>query len=264
MPASKCFLRYLLLWLLCITSLSHAENARKLISIVADEWCPYTCNPQTSNKQGYLIDIANAVFKPKGYIVDFQLLAWNRAIDESRKGRYSAIAGAYKGDAPDFIFPAHDLGRSTMAFFVRKENPWNYTGINSLGKVTLGLVTGYDYGSAELSDYITRHQNDDKVQLISGEYPLKNNLHKVYLARVDATIDDISVMTYTLRSLGFTKSFRQAGILGRPNSLYIAFSPKMKDSAELANMLSQGIERLRQNGGLQKILSEYGIADWQP
>lgn len=49
-----------------IFSLSTQVKAEEVITLVADEWCPYNCVPN-SEKPGYAIEIAQEIFNKKKY-----------------------------------------------------------------------------------------------------------------------------------------------------------------------------------------------------
>lgn len=240
-----------------------AAAGHKIITLAADERCPYSCNAQIELAPGYLVDIATAIFEKRGYTIDFQLLSWNRAVDEARKGRINGIVGAYKEEAPDFIFPSDNLGKTTVTFFVRKEKNWHYNGIKSLDTVDLGVIDGYSYGTTEFDNYINEFKGTQKIQMAVGEDPLPKNLRKLLLGRIDATVDDVTVVNRAIKSLGYTDHFRQAGTLSKGNSIYIAFSPALPESKEYAQILSKGLVELRQSGKLKKILAAYHLTDWQ-
>jgi len=86
------------------------------ITIVADEWCPYNCE-ENSDLPGFLIEIARLVFSAHGHSVRYIVMPWKRAVYEVEQGRFNAIAGALKNDAPGFVFPETENGFSQNGFF---------------------------------------------------------------------------------------------------------------------------------------------------
>ena len=74
------------------------------IIIGADEWCPINCEPG-SERPGFLVETARAVFEKAGHNLEYVKMPWSRTLDEVRKGRINGAIGAYFQDAPDFIFP---------------------------------------------------------------------------------------------------------------------------------------------------------------
>ncbi|MEQ1790535.1 MAG: hypothetical protein ABL857_08835, partial [Rickettsiales bacterium] len=57
---------FVILLAILVTPLTNAHAAEQTtINIVADEWCPFNCDPE-SDKPGYVIELAKEIFKPYG------------------------------------------------------------------------------------------------------------------------------------------------------------------------------------------------------
>jgi polar amino acid transport system substrate-binding protein len=251
--------------ILLITFFSASIQA-EVISLRADEWCPYNCTPG-AEMPGYMIEIAQAVFGNAGHTIDYQILNWSRAILETRAGRHTAIVGAAKGDTPDFIFPAEPLGVAQVVFWVKKGNAWRYQGLESLAQIKIGVIQDYDYGE-ELNAYIAAHKKDAlQVQILSGLDALELNIKKLALGRVDAVLEDQNVFQMKAHALGMMDLFENVGpgveTSFEENAVYIAFSPTQPKAQEYAQFLSEGVQTLRASGELQKVLTKYGLVDWQ-
>jgi polar amino acid transport system substrate-binding protein len=253
-----------LILLLSVLLVSPVNSSADTITIVADEWCPYNCVPGTS-KPGYLIEIAETIFKKAGHRVDYKTMNWSRSIETTRKGKYTAIASAAKGDAPDFIFPEKEQGFSKYAFFVKKGNPWKYSGVDSLKKVKLGLIQDYDYGE-EVNGYLEKNKDTSLAQYATGDDALERNINKAKLGRIDVILEDEAVFLLKASEMGKTELFINAGYDTGPveeNVIFVAFSPSNPKSKEYAKILSDGMDELRKSGTLKTILSKYGLKDWQ-
>lgn len=251
----------LILSTLLITAVTSSAD---IISIVADEWCPYNCIPE-SDKPGYIIEIAVAVFQKSGHTVDYETINWSRAIEKTRKGKYTAIVGATKGDAPDFIFPDQEQGVIRDTFFVLKKSSWKYSGIDSLAGIKLGVIQDYDYGQI-INQYLKKNSNTPLVQFVSGDNALELNFKKIEAGRIDAILEDKNVFLLKASEMGKTDLFSHAGdeiSPGRDNKIYIAFSPLNLKSKEYATLLSKGMDEIRKSGILKNILAGYGLSDWQ-
>ncbi len=231
------------------------------ITIRADDWCPYTCQPD-SDKPGFLIEIAQYLFGKKGDVVDYQVMPWARAILETREGRYHSIAGAFKGDAPDFIFPENELAISVSALFAKQEKSWKFKDISSLESIAVGVIRDYSYGE-QLDQYIEKHKKDtQKIQIVSGDNALELNIKKLILGRIDVFLEDPSVMSDYLAHHPLQEKIVNIGTVSH-DKIYIAFSPHFPASREYAQILSDGIKEMRMSGKLQEILAKYGLKDWQ-
>lgn len=210
-----------------------------------------------------MVDIAREVFEEKGIEVQYMTMPWKRALAETRKGVYTAAIGASKTDATGFVFPEEELARTKLAFYVKKGNPWKFKDIESIKQIKLGAIAGYDYRQW-LNDYIKVNSNNpDKVQILTGDVPLQRNLSKLLLDRIDVVVDTEAAILWEAKRLGISHDIEPAGYGSEPSFCYIAFSPNRVRSPIYAQMLSDGIVKLRENGKLQDILDKYGLIDWK-
>lgn len=232
------------------------------VTIVADEWPPFNSIPNSS-EEGFLVDVARAVFEPKGITISYKLMPWRRAVEMTRAGQYNGLIGASKTDAPDFIFPSEELSRNVISFYVRKGSTWRFHDRKDIENVSIGIIDGYDYRKWFL-DYISLNRGTpDKIQIMTGNEPLRRNILKLLDKRVDAIVDNEAVILYVARKMGVHDQIIPAGRDHEPAYIYIAFSPKREDSKRYAEILSNGIMRLRKSGQLTRILSQYGLRDWK-
>jgi polar amino acid transport system substrate-binding protein len=254
---------HFLLSILLLAALPLAAPADTIV-LGADHWCPINCEPK-SDKPGYMVEIAKTVLEKAGHKVEYKVLPWTRAIEEARRGSINGIIGGYTTDAPDFVFPANELGLLGSDIYVLKTNPWVYNGLESLGEISLGTVKDYAYGG-EMENYIKQNQaNSKRIQMADGDNALQTNLRKLTAGRVDAIIESDAVFWYNAAQMNLTDKVKAAGIVVEPEKLYIGFAPESVNpkSKEYAKLLSDGMENLRQSGELQKILAKYSLQDWK-
>jgi len=244
--------------LLSLTLFSQVLWADDIV-ITADPWCPYLCEPE-SDMPGFMVEIAQQVFKKAGHNLIYKHEPWARALRNSRMGTNNGSIGAYKSDAPDHIFTAEELGVSTTLFFIKKGTAWRYNSTVSLEKITIGVIRGYSYGG-ELDAYVKKHQkNWKKVQISDSLHSL---VKKLLAGRIDTFPDDRMVVNWYVKKNNLSGKLQEAGLAVDSEKLYIAFSPKLKSSQKYAEILSNGIGEFRKNGQLSKILSRYGLEDWK-
>jgi len=251
---------YIGLLFIALTSLTAAAET---ITLVADEWPPFNAKPD-SDAEGYMVDIARAVFEAKGISVEYRNVPWKRALVGTRSGNFTGAIGASKNDAQGFIFPEEELARNVLSFYVRKGDSWRFNGLESIKEIRIGTIGGYDY-RRWLNDYIQANiENSDKVQVIMGDAPLERNIQKLLAGRVDVVVDTEASIRWVAKRLGVLDEIEAAGYGKEPSYCYIAFSPGLPKSPMYAKLLSNGIVELRANGKLQKILDKYGVFDWKP
>ena len=106
--------------------------AAQTIQLEGDVWPPYVMDPSSGSK-GFMIDIAERVFRKAGYSVIFQPTPWPRALLDTTAGRVTGIVGIYYTQARQnsFIIPSEPIGISVNKLFVRSDSNWTYLGPGS-------------------------------------------------------------------------------------------------------------------------------------
>ena len=236
--------------------------AGQVISLRADIWYPFNGQPDDP-KPGYVVEILRTVFEPKGYKIDYQIMPWKRAIAEGEKGTIQGIIGASKTDAPTYTYPEETIGVSDSFFFVKKGSAWKYTGIDSLKGKLLGIASGYCY-SDPLDSYIQANAGNPKlIDESSGDSPLELGIKKLKAGRIEVFVEMEVVFWAEVDRMGLSRDdFVCVGALGKPENLFVAFSPVKPESKELAAVFTEGLRSLRKSGELAKILSRYNVKDW--
>ena len=233
------------------------EISDRRIVVVADPWCPHNCKAGAA-KEGYMIAIAREALAEAGYTLDYRNFSWARALKMTRQGEFNAVVGAFRTDAPDFVFPENAQGRASIALFTHPDNDWTYQGIPSLENQTLLAINGYSY-TRELDEYIARNQNNrDRIWILSGGAPLERALRLLATNRTDVFAEDDYVVAWAVRNNPDILRPRRAGQVNETRS-YVAFSPALENSEELARVLSDGTRKLVERGRVREILAGYGI-----
>lgn len=252
-------------FLYCLLTLSISVFPSSLsadtVTILSDAWYPINGQPNSTHP-GYMIEIAQTILETQGHQLDYRIAPWKRSILEVRKGNADCIIGAYKSDAPDFIFPDSPWGSAQFNFYIRQDSNWYYQGIASLSGMRLGVISGYSY-SSELDQYIAEKKNSETVQLVAGESGLEKNIRKLLAGRIDVLVSFSPVLNRKLAELGSSMETRVkfAGNLEKKQGLYIACSPSKKSTSQYISAFSKGFIELKEKGLLKKILQKYGIKE---
>ncbi|WP_354623611.1 transporter substrate-binding domain-containing protein [Psychromonas sp. MME2] len=253
MKNTKLTIYFLLLLFIHLPSSSTADE----ITIVADQWYPYNGDEKSP---GYGIEIAKHIFQAAGHKIIYKIMPWNRAIKKTREGKFNAIIGAMKEEAPDFIFPEEEFGISEEMFFAKKGSTWRYNGIKSLQGINIGLIKDYSYGN-ELEDFFA--DNPDKTQYAQVTKPLEMNIKKLLYGRVDVIIEDPVVLAQTSMQMGLSEQLIKVGKTTQADKVYVSFSPNIAKSKEYAEIYTEGIRKLQASGELEKILAKYHLTYWK-
>jgi len=228
----------------------------KTLKLRSDFLCPYACEP--GDHPGIIPEIVQNILGKKGYKIDYQLINWARAISDTREGLYDGLIGAAVSDAPDFIFPTEHQASAVYEFFTLKKNPWKYNG--QLEGKKIAVINGYSYDST-ISNFIRK--KDSRFVVITGERAQEKMAKMLLANRVNVIYENPEAFRETLKKLKINKEdFQSAGAPQQiPQKLFVAFSPKKKNSKQLANEIDLGMKKFRKTEEFKKLLQKYGMKD---
>ncbi|MBT5830021.1 MAG: transporter substrate-binding domain-containing protein, partial [Candidatus Latescibacteria bacterium] len=221
-----------------------------------------SCDP-SSDQPGILIEVAKIILEQAGHTVVYKEMNWARAIKEIKKGTFDGLVGAYKSDAPGFIFPAQPIMISQMSFFISEDDPWKFEAYDDLKGRKISVINEYSYGK-KFDAYIQKNSNkgDQTIQELSGADATKRRIKLMALGRIDTILEDWLVFPYEIKThqemaeFQKFKSFKNAGNLLEAGS-YIAFSPNKESSKLYADLLSKGLQDLKASGKFEEIINKY-------
>jgi polar amino acid transport system substrate-binding protein len=244
---------------LALTALTFSSGVlSETIILTADKWCPFNCDAGT-DKPGYMIEVAKVIFERKGHNIDYQVNPWIKSIDNVRHAKATALVATTKLDAPDLIYPEKSMGSNKDCFYVRTKDAWEYNTLSDLKGRKIGIAEAYAY-SPVLSNYF--NENPKQTSIATGNDPLRLNIKRLDENAIDTIVENPFVFNYFTVQEKTRDKYEEAGCTD-DNDLFIAFSPKNPRSKEFAKMLSEGIEELRKDGTLDKIIARYSLKDWR-
>jgi polar amino acid transport system substrate-binding protein len=251
----------LLLLSLCLSVFMYPTHAKPLI-MVSDEWCPYVC--EDDELPGFLIEIINEIALNNNIKIELSLMPLARALDLTQKGEVDIALALTSQHVTDFklLKTSSSFGGLYNDFYVKKGQSWHFQGMADLGSkladnTILGIINGYEYGK-DIAQLIETHP--EHVFPASGTNPLKNQLKMLQMGRLDILLDSRFTVQYQLSKLP-NSTIVYAGTQGDFTPLFLGFSPSL--NKKLIPLFDQGLQTLRQNGRLSKILMKYGVQDWQ-
>lgn len=247
------------IFLSCVTS-AEVNQPNKPLKLMADEWCPYNCEP--SKEPGYTVEIFQEIFKNKSQKIDYQIVDWTTAIDKTREGTNDVLVAATVGDAPDLIYPKESIGESNLCFYATPSIRWKYKGLESLKNIRLGVIKSYSYGD-KLDQYIREHQdNPQRINFSIGGTPLEELSTKLINGQVDLIVENANVMAHFQKKTKKPNTIRNIGCEEKMK-VYMAFSPKNPKAYKFGEEFDEGIKSLRKSGKLREILQKYSVSDWE-
>ncbi len=250
--------------LLCLLTLilfiGTLRAAAETLPIASIDWCPQICPGQ--EHPGYVVDIAHKIFEGSPYELEINFYPWTRAIYMTRNGSAQALLSPAKAEAPDLLYPEHEIGIQRMCFFTKATVPWEYSGVESLNGLKIGIPR--DASTEELNSYVEQH----KKQFLSMTYDdmyIERSLKILDLGRIDAFLMTYNTTVYTLKLRAVAQAYRLAGCVSSAK-IYMAFSPAESQRAQVQELMTYFDEKmleLKISGQLEHIMNRYGLEDWQ-
>lgn len=233
------------------------------ITLVADPWCPYNCDP-ASGKLGYAVDVAKEIFEKAGHTIDYKVLPWTRALADTRAGKIDGAVGAGTTDKDGLILPKEEIAMSQNGAYVKASSPWIYKEIKDLEPVITGVVLDYTYAGA-FGDYVVANaKNPKRIVASAGNNALEQNLRRMIAGRgIDVVVDDVAVVSFNTKELNLAGDIKSAGTIGEPDPIYIGFAAAKPTSQAYADLFDKGLAEMRKSGKLAEILGRYGLKDWK-
>jgi len=249
-------MKQLFLFFILLTTCMKAD----VVTITADEWCPYNCNKEDVNK-GFLVDIFTHIFKKAGHEVEYSISSsYEKAIKDVRKNKIDALIGTYQEEVPDFVFPKSAIAYSYDIMLINEDSTWTYQSEDSLNELCIGVVKDYEY-EEPIKSHISKYKNNsNKIHMISGNNSLDYNLKKLRYHKITALVDDQLLIQYYQAKTKKAFHFKVAKRFD-DYPLYIAFSPNNYKSKEYATVLNRGLRKLKGSPELAKILAKYGLIE---
>ena len=230
------------------------------LKIVSIDWCPQLC-PE-SEYDGYVIDTVKMIFKKSPYELKIKTYPWSRAIKLVRDGKAHAILSPARMEAPDLLFPENEIGIQKMCFFTKMESKWEYSGIESLGNLKIGIA--YDTSIEELNSYIAQNSDQFDFMPYNGTY-IVNSLKKLDAGRFDTFLFTHNTTLYEMKMLGMENKYRLAGCVSSAK-IYMAFSPEKSQTSRVERMIKyfdKKIAELKRGNKITQIMRRYDLEDWQ-
>jgi len=192
-----------LLFFLTGATTVHSET----LNVCYDHWAPMTIFPSDeSSDRGVVIDMLHQIYTSEGYTLEYYEVPLARGLDMDAEGLCDLLPEyLYSSDLEkDFVFATEETFAYTTAFVIRRDDPWRYSGIESIKGKRIATGPGWDYSSmsVDYQNYIDDPENSSFVEVIAG---YDDVVDRVFLmikdGRVDLYADNELVLQYVLNEM---------------------------------------------------------------
>jgi polar amino acid transport system substrate-binding protein len=225
----------------------------EMITMVGEERFPYTID-STSEFLNAVVCEAFRTMLPN--VLNIDLMSNEKAYQQALEGVSMAFIGATPQKNPELIFGKEIIGWRGDAFFVKKNDSWEYQGEKSLKGKRVGCVPT-ENGVDIYSEAITKAGGIPAPSTGIGDSVA--TVQALLRGNVSIILDDFNAVETVSKELRVSHQIRFAGFLNPPEALYIGFSPKIKNAQQLADTWDQGLQKLRASGDLKMILQDRGL-----
>lgn len=235
--------------LLLFSNLNFAKGKKTITIAAENDWAPYA----RFNGTGLGNEIIKAAFKSVNYQVHFDVVPYPRVLDNLLKAKN--IAGFNvpldMKTKDRFLFGKNNLYNATSLYYENNRAPIKFKNKNQIkDQLTVGLVTGYGYGSHILK--LIKEKKVKPVYVKSDEQLVEMLFNK----RLDAIILFDLVAKILLHEGRLQRKIKPV-FLNQRVPIYLAFSKKHLKSKETMVLFDKGMDIIRANGRYDEIIISY-------
>lgn len=242
-------MRHPLLVSLLFAFLCTSSQAQTL-RIATLDWAPYV-GPDLPG-HGLASRILDEALALNGDKAELVFLPWQRALNETREGRFDALMPAYlSADRSEDFYTSMPLLDSQLGFFRRRDHavPFTPGDLDSLRPYRIGVVRGYVNQTAfDQADYLNK-------EVVGSDW---QNLEKLLRGRIDLAVVDrytgYQLLAQNAPALRDQLVFVEPPLDIKP--LYVLVPRKRADGEALAASLDRSLRTLRRSGRLQQLIAE--------
>lgn len=236
-----------------------AGGMEKSIIVMADVWCPYSC--ESSDKDpGFFVELVQTALKHSEFKkINYSTAVWERVLTETRKGTIDIALAVPPGDAGKEIDINYLHLESPTCGFTKLDSKKRLNSATDLAAFTsIGIIKGYSYGP-KFSEYLDRADlPTGTIQALGIEESVGNNLKKVHVGRIEVALEDPGVVAYWSKKLDLPP-LRNAGCSPDVIPVYLGLSRTSKNYTELSKAIRGGIKAAQKSGEVTRLLKKYGF-----
>ncbi|WFC61784.1 transporter substrate-binding domain-containing protein [Pseudomonas sp. REST10] len=242
-------MRYAFLLLVLLFGNLHAADRVRLTN---GEWPPYL--GETLPHHGVASRIVEEAFASQGIAVQWEFHPWARSLKMAEQGlRDGSAVWLNNPQRQQHFHVSAPVVESGYYLFHRKDDAFDWSGIDDLRGLRIAGTRGYDYGDAFQR---AEAAGDLEVMRLTSD---EQGLRQLLAGRVDLFPVD-KVVGFDLLYQHFSPAERRRLSFHakplRSDSLHLLLSREVPGNAELMARFNRGLEQLRASGKISQYLLE--------
>lgn len=231
-------------------SVAWAEEA---VNITTGEWVPYSSKELKHN--GVVCRVTTEAFAMEGIKVKWSFYPWKRAYEVAKRGKNfdGSIFWYYNEDRAKHFVYSSQIATQSNVFFHLKDYKFNWSAVDDLKDIPIGLTLGYSYGeefdAANKSGILkTQEVAQDEInfkKLFGGRiklFPMQMDIGYDLLHR-KFTPEQIESLTYHPKFLN-------------NDPVYLIITKKNQRAEHLVKLFDQGLKKLKESGKYEQYFEE--------
>lgn len=237
---------------LLLTTPIHADDSK--ISFATVNWEPYA--GEALNNYGLSTVIIKEACKRVGLTPSFHFMPWNRAMAQTRDGKYDAVYNAYfSKERAEHYAISEPYFRTILTLCTTIKQSINYDGsVESLKPYRLGLVRGFvNTEEIDQASYLKKDTAETDVL----------NLRKLLHGRVDMIVIDKYQAIHLVKNNptieADIRDIRFITPILEEKTLHVLFSKEKPDWLDKLKRFNKGIMDIQADGTLNDIMFRFGF-----
>ncbi|ACA88242.1 substrate-binding periplasmic protein [Shewanella woodyi] len=225
-------------------------DEKKTLNIVSTNYPPfYSDSYRRNGAVGYIVATA---FGRRGYHVSHKFYPFTRATLLVKTGKADGIVGLwYRKEREEWAEYSQPIVPLNIVLYKRKDRDISYEQLSDLQGLRIGIGRGYanpaPFTQAKL---FTEESSSDEL-----------NMKKLFLGRVDLVLIGRELARYIIRTGpdDYADAFEEVGVPLSTEVFHFGASKQIPGYQNLIREFNLGLESMRQDGTLDKVLKEYKI-----
>lgn len=244
-------IKVLFLLLLCGFSVFNGTAlADRTLVLSGPPWEPFL--NEKNPEEGLATEIVVQAMAKAGYQTSVRITPWRRVLAEAKNGNIDVLVGLWFSEERAEIFsfsePYYD---NQIHFIARKESPFVYQGLGSLGNLRIGVRMGANFGKAfDEADYLNK-------------VPVPNDMSMLQMlarGRLDLGVGDKLILQQLMTSeAALADSIEWIDPPMNTLPLHMAVVRTIPDHAEIVERFNSALSQMKHSGELSRIYQRYGI-----
>ncbi|MBC3874823.1 substrate-binding periplasmic protein [Undibacterium flavidum] len=222
------------------------ENANSITLVGEDEWYPYAAL-KDGKLQGLAVDIIEAAFAAVKVKVQFKSAPYARCLMLAESGQELACFDSLKDGKLNkkFLFHTEPIFSAEIGIYALSNSGEKNVQLSTLRGKQVGVTHGYTYtDKVDTDNWIIREVAPTDL----------SNLRKLLRQRSAYSLVYTRVVDHLLTRYPdeFRGKIKQVGSLSQ-SALFVSFSKQRAESVKFAELLDEGLRKIKKNGEYAKI-----------